>query len=129
MIRINGKTYTQQYRQCNKPTCKCHNGEPHGPYWYERHENGRVRYIGKHLPESVLRMQEMQREASAELAGLRADLSALRKRVDTLDRFCSGSALDEQDLALVEMLMHRAGYNWTVGEAENGMIQETEFGQ
>ena len=48
---IDGNIYTLETRTCNKPVCKCHNGQPHGPYWYRNHTH----YIGKELPPEITR--------------------------------------------------------------------------
>ena len=50
------KTYRLQVVRCGKQTCKCREGELHGPYWYAYWiENGKMKsqYIGKKLPKSV----------------------------------------------------------------------------
>lgn len=57
---LEGVTYSCQYRTCTKPTCSCQtepNSKGHGPYWYCR-VNGRVRYIGRHLPAHIERAHE-----------------------------------------------------------------------
>lgn len=44
----------QVYTVCNKPSCKCHQGVKHGPYWVAsyRDPSGQLRhhYFGKKLP-------------------------------------------------------------------------------
>lgn len=46
---LNGWNYSQKYRTCNKENCKCHDGYPHGPYWYKTRD-GVISYVGKDLP-------------------------------------------------------------------------------
>lgn len=44
------KTVREEWKRCNKPGCKCAEGDLHGPYLYEYwKEQGRTRsrYIGK----------------------------------------------------------------------------------
>jgi hypothetical protein len=50
------KTYRLERVRCGNKRCKCHSGNPHGPYWYAYWmEGGRTRsqYIGKKLPRGV----------------------------------------------------------------------------
>ena len=46
---LNGHLFALEARYCNKAVCRCHKGQPHGPYWYIDH----ARYVGKELPEDV----------------------------------------------------------------------------
>lgn len=65
-----------RYIRCGRPTCRCRNGELHGPYYVaRRREAGRVRetYLGRELPQKRSSRREM-------LARLRA-LSRERERV------------------------------------------------
>jgi len=66
---INGKTYQLRTRKCGKKDCKCQRGEEHGPYWYS--SNGGLTYVGKNLPESVLRHLEMRETQRDELIEMR----------------------------------------------------------
>ncbi len=56
-FELNGASYKLQDRYCNKPKCKCHEGNPHGPYWYSYSEQG-TKYVGKELPSAVLQQLE-----------------------------------------------------------------------
>lgn len=50
------KTYRLELVRCGRKTCKCVEGQLHGPYWYAYWtEGGRTRsqYIGKKLPRGV----------------------------------------------------------------------------
>ena len=49
-------TYELQYRKCGCPGCKCHHGQPHGPYWYAYYRTGnklKSQYIGKEKKEVI----------------------------------------------------------------------------
>lgn len=53
-FELEGQTYYQQGRKCGKPSCKCAQGQLHGPYWYRRDQiSGKVRYIGRDLPAEI----------------------------------------------------------------------------
>jgi len=108
-MKINGTTYFQQYRTCNKQGCKCQDGQPHGPYWFARDHNGRVRYVGKNLDNDVLQQQQQMVRASGLLAHLRGDLAALQRRVNVLATYVDGEYLPPQDMALVETILMREG--------------------
>jgi len=65
---IDGKTYQLRTRKCGKKDCKCQRGEEHGPYWYV--SNGSLKYVGKNLPDDVLRhleLRDSQRKALIEI--------------------------------------------------------------
>jgi len=53
---LEGDLYYAQVRRCGKPNCACahDDSQRHGPYWYVREASGRVRYVGRELPDSVL---------------------------------------------------------------------------
>lgn len=53
-FKVNGVTYRQRFNTCNKPVCKCHGGEKHGPYWYAFGDVGTAKYVGKELPQWVI---------------------------------------------------------------------------
>lgn len=56
---LEGTRYYQQGRKCGKPGCHCRSGKLHGPYWYARPaDGGKVRYIGKALPECLDRTRQ-----------------------------------------------------------------------
>ena len=56
---LNGKTYQLRFRKCGKDPCKCKNGERHGPYWYASGDYGGLKYIGKSLPNDVIKVLEL----------------------------------------------------------------------
>jgi hypothetical protein len=50
------RSYRSEMVRCGKKSCKCANGELHGPYWYAYWSEGgetRSQYVGKHLPKGV----------------------------------------------------------------------------
>jgi hypothetical protein len=57
MFHLHGITFSQQFRNCSKPNCKCQDGEQHGPYWYARGDTIGLKYLGKELPEEVTTYQ------------------------------------------------------------------------
>lgn len=58
-VYCEGLHYRQELVKCGKPACKsCARGPSHGPYWYSYSAAApmlRKRYVGKQLPEAVLR--------------------------------------------------------------------------
>src|SRR5689334_15552037 len=80
---FDGISYQLRYRVCNKPTCKCHNGEKHGPYWYAYGE--KLIYLGKELPPQIL----------VDLAQLEGKQETIKKVVSRLER--------EEDAILVSL--------------------------
>jgi hypothetical protein len=66
---LHGVSYQCRYRVCNKPVCRCHSGQKHGPYWYAYSD--KLVYIGKVLPESVL----------VDLAQLKREQEPIKKKV------------------------------------------------
>jgi hypothetical protein len=50
------KTYRLERVRCGKESCKCAEGQLHGPYWYAYWSEGgktRSQYVGKQLPKGV----------------------------------------------------------------------------
>jgi hypothetical protein len=50
------KTYRSEMVRCGKESCKCAEGNLHGPYWYAYWTEGgktRSQYVGKELPKGV----------------------------------------------------------------------------
>lgn len=96
-----GYRFYQEFRKCNKDACKsCRDGHGHGPYWFRRnHFTGRVKYIGKKLPDEVLEAKtwyEQQRDWSKQ------QYKRYRACTSALKRYCDGKALEAGD---VELLM------------------------
>lgn len=53
-------TYRLERVRCGKESCKCVEGNLHGPYWYAYWSEGgktRSRYVGKRLPKGVKPVQ------------------------------------------------------------------------
>lgn len=99
---IGGYTYYQQFRKCGKASCKCANGEPHGPYWYRRDlESGSVDYVGKSLPDDVA-------QAAANLAqsrpAIHTTIRRLRDEARSLEKLAAGKRLNPHDEANVNHL-------------------------
>lgn len=70
---FHGVSYQCRYRVCNKPTCRCHEGQKHGPYWYAYSD--KLVYIGKVLPDKVL----------VDLAAFQAKQEVIKKKIRSLD--------------------------------------------
>jgi hypothetical protein len=78
--------------RCGKPTCRCANGEGHGPYWYLRWREGAVqrrRYV-RHADVPAVRAiidrrQEHDRRERRELAEALAEWRSLRAWLKALD--------------------------------------------
>jgi len=89
-LTVLGIQYLRQTRVCNKPTCKCHEGQPHGPYWYARSETGGpLSYIGKELPAAILKTHAAIVAAAPRInrqfSKLIWEAKALQKRAQTLE--------------------------------------------
>jgi hypothetical protein len=74
------------YRRCGQPTCRCTNGEKHGPVFYlTRNEGGRTRntYVPPELREEVaagVAAYRRYRELGQEIAEANARRLGLEKR-------------------------------------------------
>ena len=72
----NGNKFKHLVRYCNKKNCKCHNGQPHGPYWYQLKNNtNQLTYIGKTIPNHIL----------VHLAQLAAGQEKIKKEITKLN--------------------------------------------
>ena len=100
---LGGWSYQKKFRYCNKPVCKCHDGQPHGPYWY-RSRDGQLQYVGKLLPAYVvdaLQCVEISRpDAQAVIQDLNKAvqdqerlLSSIREKISALRIALSGGSL------------------------------------
>lgn len=99
---LEGLTYYQQGRKCGKPTCKCAQGQLHGPYWYARDlDNGQVTYLGRELPAEV-------RAARLAIDRLLPEMNRRRRELlrqyDTLGRLMKGEKLWNGDSAIINLL-------------------------
>jgi hypothetical protein len=96
-----GVNYYQQGRKCGKPTCKCAQGELHGPYWYARDVyNGQVRYLGRELPAEVLSAREAFDRLLPEMTKRRRELL---RQYDALGRLLKCERLTDEDRVILEM--------------------------
>ena len=98
---LEGVTYYQQTRTCNKATCRCRHGEPHGPYWYQRDTHGRIQYLGRTLPTTI----EQVRVARERLLGsIRARHRELQREAAALGQLLDAAPLDDDTRAIIERL-------------------------
>ena len=84
---LNGWQYVQQGRRCNKPACRCKEGELHGPYWYKRSIKTREQvYVGRALPPAIVDLvkeRDVYRPTIAShIAQLAADQELLQALID-----------------------------------------------
>lgn len=89
-FELHGTRYYQQSRKCGKATCHCRDGQHlHGPYWYARPPAGRIRYIGKSLPEAIAQAHSLQQRLRphllAKLATLQTQVRALQNLLHAHD--------------------------------------------
>lgn len=72
-----------EWRRCGDPTCHCHTGSQHGPYWVRRwREGGKSRkvYVRKQEILSVMHGLELWRELHPPTSSIRQRLVELHKR-------------------------------------------------
>ena len=96
-----GVSYQLRFRVCNKPVCRCHDGQRHGPYWYAYSD--KLVYLGKELPQSVL----------VDLARLKCEQDLIKKKVRSLDiqeRSILKSLRDVQELRSNLLSYSRGGF-------------------
>ena len=99
---LEGVTYYQQGRRCGRATCKCAQGELHGPYWYGRDmATGKVSYIGRELPQAVERARRDYNRLVVRMDRYIRDLSAQLEAVTKLRRY---EPLTEQDRAVLRAM-------------------------
>jgi hypothetical protein len=107
-FELNGIQYKLQPRYCNKENCKCHDGNPHGPYWYAYSWQG-TKYIGKELPAAILQQLEnikaLTPTAQDEIDKLDTKINLLRHQMTAAQRIRSsliqainGSNLTSDDI-------------------------------
>lgn len=98
---IEGVTYFQQGRKCNKPGCACASGLLHGPYWFTRDHTDKVTYLGKNLPKDV----EDTREARDHMAtAMQSEIDELNLKIAAVRRLMMGHALTHDDYLIVKAL-------------------------
>lgn len=100
-FELEGTAYYQQGRKCGKPACHCRDGELHGPYWWARPPIGKVRYIGKELPNEIARARRARDRLGPEIARERRDL---QHQVEVLRRLLENRALIGDDQATIRAL-------------------------
>lgn len=107
---LEGVTYYQQGRKCNKPDCPCAAGALHGPYWFSRDKtSGKVTYIGRTLPEGI----EKTRQAHEELLpAMRGELEEFTAKVDALTRLMHHEALSDDDYLIIRDLGFENALLW-----------------
>lgn len=81
---LHGISYQCRFRVCNKPACRCHQGQKHGPYWYAYSD--KLVYIGKVLPDKVLvdlvQLKDKQEVIKKKIRALEVRERALYKELD-----------------------------------------------
>lgn len=105
-IRINGLTYRQTWRTCNKANCKCKQGEQHGPYWMSTDGMGQRKYVGKNLPEEVTATREQIRQHAESIRSTRSDIDrqieALRAESQALSMLMVGGKPNDSQRKIIK---------------------------
>lgn len=99
-IEVNGKTYSQQMRNCGKACCAGTDGGKHGPYWYLREPGKPVKYVGLSLPAGV---RDFQTRLASEADNIKA-LIAIH-RADRL-RFEAAARASNDKVIILDRLLH-----------------------
>jgi hypothetical protein len=101
-FELEGQTYFQQGRKCGKPSCKCVQGQLHGPYWYHRDQvSGKVKYIGRSLPVEIAAARAAH---DAMLSVMVKKRRRLLEQADALARLIGHKPLRDSDRATVTAL-------------------------
>ena len=99
---LEGVTYYQQERKCGKRSCHCaKGGKMHGPYWYARPEHGKIRYVGKLLPDHIA---EVRKEHDRRLAEMVQERRRLAREFDAVTRLIRNDELIGGDRAILAEL-------------------------
>lgn len=117
-IKVNGISYHLQPRFCNKPGCKCHEGHPHGPYWYAYTADGQ-KYLGRELPIKIARawikreigLPELRRAYELQNKKVERILNSYRISQDlsfAIKNLMMGEAVDRSDLKALHLLKYAA---------------------
>jgi len=85
-IKVNGVSYHQRTNVCGNPDCKCMRGQKHGPYWYASSDNGSATYVGKNLPEHVLKHIELLKASGPKLKAIKAKIT--KRRDEHYEAYC-----------------------------------------
>lgn len=92
---LEGISFYQQWRTCGRENCKCQTPDNgHGPYWYCRDGEGRVRYLGKNLSP---RLANARQEHARLRKEMQQELQQLQRRAESLQRLLNGLSLDNLD--------------------------------
>jgi len=106
MERLNGISYYQQTRKCNKDGCHCEFGKEHGPYWYARGGDGKIRYIGTELPTDILAALAIRSETHeamrSQFDNNERTIVALREANRAMWSFWQGDYLNDHQVRLIE---------------------------
>lgn len=108
---LQGDTYYAEERTCGKPDCKCADGELHGPYWYRRNQMGIVKYIGKTLPDELLRIRATRAQMGTAIE------EELKRVADEIGH-----------LRLIHDALYRLKYNQTLNNDQRQVIERIGFG-
>jgi len=109
-FELDGHVYIRRGMKCNKEICRCKEGQLHGPYWY----CDGIRYIGKVLPDEVLRHLSLRVAEAGKLKKikderlrvrnqLQAKLSSVEDEIDTVSAIQRGGSLDDRVLRRMKL--------------------------
>jgi len=99
---LEGQTYYQQGRKCGRATCKCQQGDLHGPYWYTRNtDSGKVAYIGKDLPPAITTARAAHDRLLSAMVKERRRLASM---FDAVSRLIRNDPLSDADRRAIEAL-------------------------
>lgn len=98
---LEGITYFQQGRKCNKPGCACASGALHGPYWFTRDTSGKVKYLGKSLPKDV---EDTRLVRDSMTSTMQSEIDELQTKIAAVRRLMAGHALTHDDYLIVKDL-------------------------
>lgn len=119
---FDGDLYYQQVRVCNTAGCKCHNDQPHGPYWWKRRD-GMVTYVGRQLPATITKARERRERLRPAMASrereLRKQAAQLLHQAEALARLSREQRLASGDAEIIVEL----GF----GDALTKMPQQKEL--
>lgn len=100
-FQLEGTTYFQQGRKCNKPGCSCESGALHGPYWFTRDTRGKITYLGKTLPKDVEDTREIRDHMTP---AMQSEVNQLQLTIAAVRRLMLGHQLTGDDYMIVKNL-------------------------
>ena len=103
-FNLEGTHYFQQGRKCNKPACHCASGRPedlHGPYWFQRDSSGKVTYIGRELPDVVVKTREEYNRLWVRMQRFKREL---QEQVDAVQKLIDRDTLTADERVILKNL-------------------------